>query len=129
MDSRAPQIGIFALAEQKLAWIDARQRLLAQNVANADTPGYHARDLRSFSDVLGAFGVEMARTSPLHLAALSGPTLDTRDDGGERAPDGNSVQLEQEMTKIADNEGDQAATGNIWRSYMGMFMTALGHAS
>ena len=124
----APSIGIFALAEHKLAWIDARQRVLAQNVANADTPGYKPRDITSFNDVMGAFGVEMARTSPLHLAGLPVSLPSSQPRVQERSPDGNSVVLETEMTKIADDEGAQALTGNIWHSYMGMFMTALGHA-
>ena len=128
MTTGEPQIGLFALAEQKLAWIDARQRVLAQNVANADTPGYRARDVASFTDLLVSFGVEMARTSPLHLASLSRPAGSGRISVSESAPDGNAVVLEDQMTKVADDEGAQALTGNIWRSYMGMFMTALGHA-
>jgi flagellar basal-body rod protein FlgB len=121
-------IGLFALAEHRLAWIDARQRVLAQNIANADTPGYRARDVASFDDVLGSFGVEMARTSPLHLASLSRGGSGSAIVGGERAPDGNAVVLEDQMTKVADDENSQALTSNIWHSYMGMFMTALGHA-
>jgi flagellar basal-body rod protein FlgB len=46
---------------------------------------------------------------------------------GERAPDGNAVGLEDQMTKVADDESAQALTGNLWKTYMGMFMTALGH--
>ncbi len=124
----ASPIGIFALAEHKLAWLDARQRVLAQNVANADTPGYKPRDVASFTDMMGAFGVEMARTSPLHLAGLPLASSSGQPGSSERSPDGNSVVLETEMTKIADDEGAQALTGNLWHSYMGMFMTALGHA-
>ena len=128
MTTAASPIGIFALAEHKLAWLDARQRVLAQNVANADTPGYKPRDVASFADLMGAFGVEMARTSPLHLAGLRGSSSSSQVQPGERSPDGNAVVLETEMTKIADDEGAQALTGNLWHSYMGMFMTALGHA-
>ena len=128
MTAAASPIGIFALAEHKLAWLDARQRVLAQNVANADTPGYKPRDLGSFTGLVGAFGVEMARTSPLHLAGFSVASSSGQIQAGERAPDGNAVVLETEMTKIADDEGAQALTGNLWHSYMGMFMTALGHA-
>ena len=128
MTTAAPPIGIFALAEHKLAWIDARQRVLARNVANADTPGYKPQDITAFSDVMGAFGVEMARTNPLHLAGLPASVASNQPRVGERSPDGNAVVLETEMTKIADDEGAQALAGNIWHSYMGMFMTALGHA-
>ena len=44
----------------------------------------------------------------------------------ERAPDGNAVSLEGEMTKVAQDDTSQALVGNLWKTYMGMFMTALG---
>ena len=121
----ATQMGLFALAESRLGWIDARQRVLAQNIANADTPGYQAKDVVAFSDLLGARAVAPVRTSPLHLAGL---TEQVSDEGkvAERSPDGNAVKLEDQMTKVADDETTQAMVGNLWHSYMGMFMTALG---
>jgi flagellar basal-body rod protein FlgB len=122
------QTGLFALAENRLAWLDARQRVLAQNVANADTPGYRARDVTPFGDMLAVPGIGMAQTSPLHLASQSQPLAGAPARAAERAPDGNAVVLEDQMTRIADDETAQALTGNIWHSYMGMFMTALGHA-
>ena len=57
-----------------MAWLEARQRVLAGNVANADTPGYQPRDVRSFASVLaGATGGAgpMAATDPRHLASAS----------------------------------------------------------
>ncbi len=128
MATDAGQIGILAMAEHKLAWIDARQRVLAQNIANADTPGYRARDLASFTDMLGAYGVDVARTNPLHLAGLSRRLSGDATTTAERAPDGNAVVIEDQMTKVADDESSQALTSNVWHAYMGMFMTALGHA-
>ena len=47
--TRSPTI---ALAERRIAWLEERQRVLAQNIANADTPGYQPRDLGDFSNVL-----------------------------------------------------------------------------
>ena len=126
----ASQIGLFALVESKLGWINARQRVLAQNIANADTPGYQARDVTPFSDLVGARIVAPVRTSPLHLAGLTEagtPGLATGRVASERSPDGNAVKLEDQMTKVADDETTQAMVGNLWHSYMGMFMTALGH--
>ena len=128
MTTDSPQIGLFALAERKLGWIDARQRVLAQNIANADTPGYRGRDVKQFADVLGQSAITPARTSPLHLAGLSQSIGGGETSVAERAPDGNAVALEDQMTKVADDETSQAMVGNLWHSYMGMFMTALGHA-
>jgi flagellar basal-body rod protein FlgB len=127
-DLGGADIGLFSMAERKLSWIDTRQKQLSQNIANADTPGYRARDISSFSAALDQFDVTPARTSPLHLVGLSshlpGATLLET----ERAPDGNAVSLESEMTKVAQDDTSQALVGNLWKTYMGMFMTALGKA-
>ena len=45
-------IGLFDLAERRLAWADQRQTVLAQNIANVNTPGYKPHDLRSFATTL-----------------------------------------------------------------------------
>ena len=127
MIAGASQIGLFALAESKFAWIDARQHVLAQNIANADTPGYQAKDVMAFSDLVGARTVAPVRTNPLHLAGLTEQVGANATIIDERSPDGNAVKLEDQMTKVADDETTQAMVGNIWHSYMGMFMTALGH--
>ena len=60
-----------ALAEQRMAWLEYRQRVLAQNVANADTPGYRSRELRPFADALaraGGAAAGLARTDVRHIA-------------------------------------------------------------
>lgn len=118
---------LFDLLERKLDWIESRQRVLAQNISNADTPNYQARDVAPFAAMLDQFDIEPARTSPLHLAGLVQTGATHRQPAGEHAPDGNAVSLEGQLTKVADDESSQAVTGNLWKAYMGMFMTALGH--
>jgi flagellar basal-body rod protein FlgB len=44
----------------------------------------------------------------------------------ERAPDGNAVNVEDELTKVAKDETDSALVGNLWKSYMGLYLSALG---
>ena len=122
--SRPP---LFDLLQSKLGWVESRQRVLAQNIANVDTPGYRPRDVAAFSAVLDQFDIAPVRTSPLHLAGLSETETGHAAAASERAPDGNAVGLEDQLAKMADNESVQALTGNIWKTYMGMFMTALGH--
>ena len=117
--------GPIALAETRLHWLDARQRVLAQNVANADTPGYRPADLQTFAQSLaGAQGV-MARTDPRHLA----PTRDgrvQRERRVERSMDGNGVALDREALRIADTETAHALAIGLHRRYLGLFRTALG---
>ena len=118
---------LFDLLERKLSWVANRQQVVAQNISNADTPGYRSKDVAPFAAMLDQFDIAPARTSPLHLAGFSPSTSTHRQPTGERGPDGNAVGLEDQLTKAADNENMQAVTGNLWKTYMGMFMTALGH--
>jgi flagellar basal-body rod protein FlgB len=122
-----PQTDLFALAEQRLNYIGQRQELLAQNVANADTPHYQSRDLPSFDTVLKSTQVVQAVTNPLHLQPAGASAAALQALPAERAPDGNAVSVENELTKIADGETNAALVGNLWKSYMGMYLNALGH--
>jgi flagellar basal-body rod protein FlgB len=117
--------GPIALAETRLHWLDARQRVLAHNVANADTPGFRPSDLRPFAQALAGAGHAMARTDPHHLA----PARDARaqrERRGDRSMDGNGVALDREAMRIADTETAHALAIGLHRRYLGMFRTALG---
>ena len=122
-------IGLFQLAEQKLAWVGQRQQVLAQNVANASTPGYQARDVPAFAKVLAGATPALAVTDPMHiqLSSSSGSALQAPRPR-ERAPDGNAVSLEDQLTKVADTASTQELVLNLYHKYQGMFRTALGRA-
>ena len=90
-NTAASGLGLLDLAEKRLQWLGARQAVLSENVANADTPGWVSRDIKPFADLLASApsGADMAQTNVLHL-----PGLITSDQGaallrGEKAPDGN----------------------------------------
>ncbi len=126
------RIGLFDLAEKRLAWIAQRQSVLASNIANANTPGFQARDVKSFESVLSGSGtIEPQRTQPAHLAGTISTGLasliSSPPEG--RALDGNTVSLDQQLTKVADTETNQAMVTTIWKKYMDMFNTALGRSS
>lgn len=125
------QMDLFDLADRRLTWLDQRQSVLAQNVANVATPGYVARDLPSFAATLAANpSPAMARTNPGHLAGTRDSQLATvqpRPDA--RAPDGNTVSLDKQLTKIADSETAQELVTSIYKKYLDMFSLALGHSS
>jgi flagellar basal-body rod protein FlgB len=122
-------IGVFALAERRLSWLDQRQDLLAQNIANIDTPGWQPRDLAPFAVSLAqARALGLARTHPAHLAgsaAADGAVVAAQNTGG-RAPDGNAVSLEDQLMKVADSETAQGLTTNLYSKYLGFFRLALG---
>jgi len=123
------QTGLFALAQKRMAWLDQRQQVLAQNVANADTPGWQARDLRPFADVLAdATGAAPVRTRASHLQGTLDPArhLSAPTRANARMPDGNDVAMDEQLTRVADTETQQALVGNVFRKYLGLFRLALG---
>ncbi len=118
-----------ALAERRLGWLEQRQRVLAQNVANADTPGYRPRDLSAFGRALGAAAPDLARTAAAHLEPRgSGAAGRARPDRAavEVSPDGNAVSLDREALKIAETDQAHALALALHRRYAAMFRTALG---
>ena len=120
-------MGLFDLAEKRLAWIDRRQALLAQNIANANTPGYQSKDLSPFAKSLAQAAPELAVTNPMHIASANGAGAAARPvRPTERAPDGNAVSVEEQLTKVADTENAHALVTNLYKIYVGLFQTVLG---
>jgi flagellar basal-body rod protein FlgB len=123
------QIGLFSLADKRLAWLDQRQLLLSQNIANVDTPQFQEKDLMPFASTLSRVteASSPVQTNPMHLPGTTGGAL--QPDGTlkppERAPDGNAVALDDELVKVADVDGAQQLTTNLYNTYLGMFRTAL----
>jgi flagellar basal-body rod protein FlgB len=125
------KIGLFDLAAMRLAWTAQRQSVLAANIANANTPAFQARDIQSFDHVLSGIGsIEPSRTQPEHMRGTvpAGLASLITDPPTARALDGNTVSLDQQLTKVADTETTQALVTTIWKKYMGMFSMALGRS-
>jgi flagellar basal-body rod protein FlgB len=126
------KIGLFDLAEKRLVWTAQRQTVLASNIANANTPRFQARDVESFANILSrSKPVGPVRTQPSHLAGTvqTGLASLASDPPKARGLDGNTVALDQQLTKVADTETTQSLVTSIWKKYMGMFSMALGRSS
>ncbi len=121
-------IGLFRLAERRLSWVDQRQALLAQNIANANTPGYRAQDLPSFAATLAGQGEALARTDPAHLAGAPSTAGARQQRGAGKAPNGNTVSMEQQLGKVADTSSTQELVTNLYHKYQGLFRTVLGRS-
>jgi flagellar basal-body rod protein FlgB len=125
-------IGLFRMISQQLRWLGQRQDVLAQNVANADTPGYQARDLEpiAFGDALRqATAVRPAITQAGHLPGLptDPPAAETKAlVPWEVSPDGNGVVLEQQMTALAETQANHQMATELYRKQIAMLKTALG---
>jgi flagellar basal-body rod protein FlgB len=123
------QIPIFSMLRTKMQWHQARQRLLAENVSNADTPKFKPRDLAPMQlDRTRPAAVAMAQTRPGHMAGSSGGTQFPLDRGGkfEVRPTGNAVSVEDEMLKVAANQMDYQAATALYARGLGLIKTALG---
>jgi flagellar basal-body rod protein FlgB len=122
-------ISIFATLKAQMSYLTDRQQLIAQNVANADTPGYTPQDLKPFV-VPGQGGVgpiAPALTSAMHLMAptqtASGAKPQTAPDS-ETTLDGNSVVLEEEMMKMTQARSDYDTAVTFYQQAMQMLQTA-----
>jgi flagellar basal-body rod protein FlgB len=125
------RIPLFAAITKRMGWLGERQAALAQNVANADTPGYIAKDvaLPDFAKLMaGAGRLTQAATQPGHIVPVNaaGSLQSVTDRAGERSPDGNAVSLEQQMMKISDTANDYALTTSLYKKQIVLLKIALG---
>jgi flagellar basal-body rod protein FlgB len=129
-------IPILSMLRTRLEWAQSRQKVLAENVANADTPGYRARDLTppKFEPAgAGAPGsirlVALTTTEPGHIAGLGSSATSFRSHNDlhyEVRPTGNAVNLEQEMMKVAANQMDYQTATTLYSHSLNLIKTALG---
>jgi flagellar basal-body rod protein FlgB len=120
------QTDLLGLAASRLGWLDDRQRVLARNIANADTPGYVPRDEQSFSKSLADQTMAPAQTNAMHLAGSADLAGTTMERPRQRSIDGNAVALDEQMTKVADTDTQQRLVTTLYGKYMSMYSTALG---
>jgi flagellar basal-body rod protein FlgB len=131
------EIPLLTMLRERMTWLNRRQDLLTQNVANADTPGFTARDLKpqDFAEELRNETIttrnahQLAVTNPRHIAL---PTTSTQFEDfevhdAEANPNGNSVSLEQEMIKVSDTQAQFQAATNLYGKTITMMKTAIGH--
>ena len=93
--------------EQGLRYAALRQQAIADNIANADTPGYKAKDVRFQAELERAFRLEAKRTNPKHFSfpnEQNGKIIVTTDTTVSYNHNGNSVDIDQEMSKLAENQ-------------------------
>ena len=132
------QIPLFAMLRQRLGYLGERQRVIAQNVANADTPGYAPRDLKAFkftaqlqSQQLGV-SVQPAQTSAGHMpgggarrsGVSAGAFKAVKGVDTETTLDGNSVVLEDQMIKMSEARMQYDAAIGFYQKSMALLRMA-----
>jgi flagellar basal-body rod protein FlgB len=128
------ELPLIKALQGRMAWLGQREQVLAQNVANADTPGYLAQDIKapSFRDLVagGVSRLPLAVTDGAHLPGTHG-ALQARAEPVRKAPrtlSGNSVDIEQEMMKISETASDHHLVTNLYKRNIDMLRAALGRS-
>lgn len=132
----------FAALKQRMRFLQSRQKVLAENVANADTPGYKPKDIAQIgvdpatrgSDASRRMGVQrygqvagLMVTSPMHISQnAKGAGTEDRGASFETRPSGNAVNLEDEMLKVSQNQIDFQTAANLYQRGLATLKTAIG---
>lgn len=132
---------------KKMDWHEERQKIIAQNIANADSSGYRPMDLKAidFKQMLGGStsplsmsaagtgggAISMAATNSTHFGAesMAGsgqkvPSMKQKD-VYEVAPAGNAVILEDQLLRMNENYTDHAFVSNLYQKNIAMLKMAL----
>lgn len=121
-------IYLFGLTARQAEWLSTRQTVVAENIANADTAGYRAKDVRSFSETLETTRLEMAGTDRLHLAGgigRAGGAEEVTAKGWDTTHSGNTVALEEELMKSGEIARGYSLNTSITKAFHRMFMSTL----
>lgn len=106
----------FATASQKMNWSTARQKVISENIANADTPEYVGRDVTSFEDFID------------QSAQQPGKSVETQeaDNSWDGSFDGNAVVLEEQALLSSQTAGEFALATRLYRMGHQMITISIG---
>jgi flagellar basal-body rod protein FlgB len=124
---------LFAVLKKRMDYISNRQELLAQNIANADTPKYVGKDLKpfNFKDLMRrqSMHVKPMGTNPNHIGVQDARIRDyaaQEPKPYESTINENEVVLEEQMTKMSESQVDHELTTEVYKKNMQLFRIALG---
>lgn len=126
---------VMQMMTRKMSWLSKRTDLLAENVANVDTPGFRARDLKpvSFRELVDHSRTAAANAPRVTNAAHMTGTVPVQEfadqdkpDKGEVSLNGNDVGLEQQLIRINETQMSYQMTLNLYKKHVDMIRTALG---
>ena len=128
-------LDVFKMAHAMAVHAGQKQAVTAQNVANADTPGYKARDVTAFAETYqtnetGYGGSSQKATRARHLNGTAAGRLPETivDPNGVGTPNGNTVSLENEMLKSLDAKRQHDRALAIYKSSLGILRATLSRS-
>jgi flagellar basal-body rod protein FlgB len=127
-------IPLFSMLRGKLGYLNQRQQLIANNVANSDTPGFTPADLKAFTfqgqvEASQNNATAMRATSAGHMSApgtsrqITSWTPETAPDS-ETTLNGNRVVLEEQMIKMTEARMDYDAAISFYQKSMNLIRMA-----
>ncbi len=128
-------ISLFQAVGAKMDYLNQRHKLIAQNIANADTPNYRPNDLqkvdfgRVLKNVTKSNDVQVETTSPMHLppkGQIADPKARASKETYEVAPDKNAVIMEEQLIKSNEVQMDHNTMLNLYRNNIEMLRIANG---
>ena len=126
-------IFLFQVVKNRLNWLGQRQEVLAQNIANADTPNYRASDLKryNFKELLRREGAQlnMVSNGSNHLPGRRKRILDYASEKNqpfETSPVGNNVIMEEQMSKVGETGTNYKMATGLYKKHLNMIKIALG---
>jgi flagellar basal-body rod protein FlgB len=133
-------IGLFKAINAKMSYLQTRQKVISQNISNANTPGYKPSDLGelNFGSTLdnvtkssGIKKVTMESTDPGHISpdAHMQASVQKSKTTYEVKPDKNAVDIEEQMTKASDVQMNYNLMLNVYSNNMDMVRMSLGRRS
>lgn len=130
------KLSIFKIIGARMGYLGERQKLLAENIANADTPSYRPSDLKpmDFQSVLrGDQRIKLATTQQVHLAGAGRGNAFQVEKAAfgksyETSPSGNAVVLEEQMLKTSEVQSNYQLAANLYQKNLGMLRTAIGRS-
>lgn len=113
-------MSFFKLASDRLDWLTARQKVLSQNIANADTPGQRAQDVAPFEEYL-----RQVRGAGPGGSGENPPTVTRFRDSWVQSPDGNNIALEQQTILASSTASQHRLASTLYRKGHEMLMLAV----
>lgn len=127
---------LLQMAKKTMDWAARRQEVLAENVANADTPQYRPNDIQALDFKRELTGTQPTAqpvvTNPMHVAGVpyaTEPDIKRIRQPYESAPDGNAVVLEEQMQKVGETRQNYELATTLFNKNIKMLRTALGKGS
>ena len=126
----AAHAGVMEDLSSQMKFLGQRQSVISENLANANTPGFKAKDVMRPQSEQG--GLKLATTSPMHFSSLGqtpgGVVVEDRNVRSETL-DGNTVEIEDQMIKMNETSMEYKEALGLMRKMNGLMRTAIGSSS